>query len=168
MFVLVLLENKEENIAVVHSKKEEYLIVSYLSFFKKTYKGTKVYSFEKSSEYVSPDQILSEYETMDELHFVKIGENMYAESDAIDDDSSSEIEDDEDEEEGVGEYYSDDGFVVPDDEEILMKPADYKEIDEKWKEWKPVTSGAKRFKERVDQIEAYMNHQIDEKFVFKN
>ena len=168
MFVSVLLpENNEENIAIVHSREEKYLIVSYLSFFKKTYKGTKIFSFEKESEYVTLDQIVREYTSLEELKFEKIGENMYVEKECIDEESSSEIEDDHDDSEEY-DYDTDDSFVVPDDEEVLQKPSDHKEVDAKWKEWNPVTSGAKRFKEKIDQIEKYMNHQIDEKYVFRN
>jgi len=162
MYVSVQLENKDENIAIVHSRGEEYLIVSYLSFFKKTYKGTKVFSFEKASEYVTCDQILHEYSSLEEIDIVSIGENMYVEKEGIDEDSSSEIDSEE------YDYDTDDSFIVPDDEEIIQKPIDHKEVDEKWRNWNPVTTGAQRFKERIDQIESYMNHQIDEKFVFKN
>ena len=101
---------------------------------------------------------------MEEAGFKQVQENMFVELEEVVEESSSEIESEE-------EYDysdSDDSFIVPDDETVLQKPVDHRMVDEQWNSWRPTTPGAKRFKDKIDQIEAYMNHQIDEKFVFKN
>jgi len=136
--------------------------VQFLSSCQKSYKGTKVYSFETESE--PAPSAATRHSTMEELGFKKVGDNMYVEVEDIDEESSSEIETDESD--GTDED-SDDDFIVPDDEEVLLKPADHRHVDAEWNSWRPVSAGARRFKEKVDQIEEYMNHAIDEKFVFK-
>ena len=151
-----------DNVAnVISSHGEDFLIVSYLSENKNMYKGTKDFSFESETELIESNQVVKRYDSIEELGFIRIGENMYVEKEEVDEDSCSEIEEVSSEEE------SDDSFIVPDSEEVLQKPSDYREVDRNWKEWRPVSAGAQRFKEKIDQIEAYMNHQIDEKFVFK-
>lgn len=153
----------EENICkVVSNEGGRYLTVSYLSPSEKNYKGTKVYSFEKEVEYLDLDKITKRYSSMEELGFVKLQDNMFVEKEDIDEESSSEIETDSEEYD-----YDSDGFIVPDDQDVMQKPPDHKEVDREWNNWRPMTPGAKRFKEHVDRIEAYMNHQIDEKFVFQ-
>jgi len=153
-----------DNVATVVSSHEgDFLIVSYLSENKKVYKGTKVFSFEEGTELIESSQVTKEHSCIEDLGFTKVGDNMYVEKDDVDEESSSEIEDDD-----VSDCETDDDFIVPDDEDVLQKPPDYKKVDKDWKEWRPTSAGAKRFKEKVDQIEAYMNHRIDEKFVFKN
>ena len=136
--------------------------VQFLSSCQKSYKGTKVYSFETESE--TAPSVATRHSTMEELGFKKVGDNMYVEVEDIDEESSSEIETD------VSDDTDDDNddFIVPDDEEVLLKPLDHRSVDAEWNSWRPVSAGARRFKEKVDQIEAYMNHAIDEKFVFKN
>jgi len=166
-FVIILVEDEEgENMAKVISNKGEYLIVSYLSQSEKVYKGTKIFSFETTTEFVSFDSLVTHYTNvtdLEELGFVKVQENMFVEKEDIDEDSSSEIETDDSTSESDTEM---DDFIVPDDEEILIKPVDHQEVDSKWDSWRPRTSGAKRFKEKIDIIDAYMKQQIDEKFVF--
>jgi len=165
-FVIILVEDEGENMAKVISNKGEYLIVSYLSQSEKVYKGTKIFSFETTTEFVSFDSLVTHYTNvtdLEELGFVKVQENMFVEKEDIDEDSSSEIETDDSTSESDTEM---DDFIVPDDEEILIKPVDHQEVDSKWDSWRPRTSGAKRFKEKIDIIDAYMKQQIDEKFVF--
>jgi hypothetical protein len=165
-FVLVLVEEDSESLAKVIFNKGEYLIVSYLCQSGKVYKGTKVFSFETLTEFVEFDSLVEHYidvTDLKELGFVKVHENMFVEKEDIDEDSLNEIETDESETESDTEMND---FIVPDDEEILIKPVDHREVDSKWDTWKPRTSGAKRFKEKIDMIEAYMKSQIDEKFVF--
>jgi len=152
-----------DNVAkVVSTRDEKFLVVSYLSENRKVYKGAKVFSFESETELIENEQVTKRYSSIEELGFSKVGDNMYVEKDEVDEASDSELED----------AYSSDGeeesdFIVPDDEEVLQKPPDHRKIDKEWKEWRPMSVGAQRFKDKVDQIEAYMNHQIDEKFVFK-
>lgn len=152
-----------DNVAkIVSFRGEKFLVVSYLSENKKMYKGAKVFSFESETELIECEQVTKRYGSIQELGFTEVGDNMYVEKEDIDEESSSEIEDADTE--GTD---SDDSFIVPDDEEVLQKPPDYREVDRSWKEWRPMSAGARRFKEKIDQIEAVMNHQIDEKFVFK-
>jgi hypothetical protein len=127
------------------------------------YKGAKVFSFEAETELVECEQVTKRYNSIQELGFIEVQDNMYVETEEVDEDSSSEIEDVESD---TDESACDD-FIVPDDEEVLHKPPDHREVDKNWKEWRPISAGAKRFKDKIDQIELYMNHQIDEKFVFK-
>ena len=152
-----------ENIAKVVSTGEGYFTVSYLSSSKKRFKSARVYSFETTVEYLDSHKVLKEYSSMEEAGFKQILENMFVEVEEVVEESSSEIESEE-------EYDysdSDDSFIVPDDETVLQKPVDHRVVDEQWNSWRPTTPGAKRFKDKIDQIESYMNHQIDEKFVFK-
>jgi hypothetical protein len=151
-----------DNVAkVVSTRDEKFLVVSYLSENRKVYKGAKVFSFESETELIENEQVTKRYSSIEELGFTKVGDNMYVEKEEVDEASDSELEDAD----------SSDGeesdFIVPDDEEVLQKPPDHRKVDKEWKEWRPMSAGAQRFKDKVDQIEAYMNHQIDEKFVFK-
>lgn len=164
--VVVLVEEDGETIAKVLSNEGGYLLVSYLSPSEKVYKGTKVYSFETKTEFVSFDSLITHYVNtvhLEELGFIKVQENMFVEESDIDEESSSEVETDE---ESESDDSSLDDFIAPDDEEILIKPIDHKEVDTAWDTWSPSTPGAKRFKDKINQIEQYMNSQIDEKFVF--
>jgi hypothetical protein len=160
---MTLIVEVMDNVAkVVSTRDEKFLVVSYLSENRKVYKGAKVFSFESETELIENEQVTKRYSSIEELGFSKVGDNMYVEKDEVDEDSESEIEDadtDSSDEEG--------DFIVPDDEEVLQKPPDHRKVDKEWKEWRPMSAGAQRFKDKVDQIEAYMNHQIDEKFVFK-
>lgn len=150
-----------DNVAkIVSFRDEKFLVVSYLSENKKMYKGAKVFSFESETELIECEQVTKRYKSIQDVGFTEVGDNMYVENDEVDKDSESEIEEIESDD-------SEDSFIVPDDEEVLQKPLEHKEIDRNWKEWRPMSAGAKRFKDKIDEIEAYMNHQIDEKFVFK-
>jgi hypothetical protein len=164
MIISVFICENEENIAKVVSDNKEHLTVSFLSSSGKSYKGARVYLFETETEKVEYKHVVKTHETIQEFGFIELQSGGYVAQDEIDEDSESEVETDEEDE----VEYDDDGFIVPDDEEVLIKPVDHKEVDNNWKKWKPTTSGARRFKDKIDQIEAYMNHAIDEKFVFKN
>ena len=163
--VNVLVE--EEMIAKVLSNEGDYLLVTYLSPSDKVYKRAKVFTFEAKAERVDfecltvhhPDVI-----DVSELGLVKVRPNMFVYEDDIDSESESEVETDDSDSDSAGSL---DDFVVPDDEDVCLKPCDHQEIDENWRTWRPASAGAKRFKQRVDQIEAYMNNEIDEKFIFK-
>lgn len=152
-----------DNVAkVVSTRDEKFLVVSYLSENRKVYKGAKVFSFESETELIENEQVTKRYSAIEELGFTKVGDNMYVEKEEVDEASDSELEDADTD---SSDEKSD--FIVPDDEDVLQKPPDHRKIDKEWKEWRPMSAGAQRFKDKVDQIEAYMNHQIDEKFVFK-
>ncbi len=152
-----------DSVAKVVSDKGEYSYVQFLSSCQKSFKGAKVYSFENSTEIVTHDNITTRHDTMTSLGFKQVQDNMFVEIEEIDEDSSSDIESDYD----YSESGSEDSFIVPDDEEVLIKPVDHREVDAKWNSWRPISAGARRFKDKVDQIEEYMNYAIDEKFVFK-
>jgi hypothetical protein len=150
-----------DGVGKIVADKGDHLYVQFLSSSQKSYKGAKVYSFENSVEMV--DTIHTKVSSMEELGFKKVQDNMYVELEEVDDESSSELESEDDgDDDDLGD------FIVPDDEEVMIKPPDHRAVDEGWKSWRPASAGARRFKEKVDQIEAYMNHAIDEKFVFKN
>jgi hypothetical protein len=166
MIISVFIGENEENLAKVVSDNGEQLSVSFLSSSGKSYKGARVYLFETETEKVEYKHVIKQYETVQEFGFVELQRGGFVAEDEIDEDSESEVETDEDEDDEV--EYDEEGFIVPDDEEVLIKPVDHKEVDKNWKKWRPTSSGAQRFKDKIDQIEAYMNHAIDEKFVFKN
>jgi hypothetical protein len=157
-----IVELNNQNIGKVDSDAGTFLTVWYLAPTKKMYKGAKILSFEEESELIEVDQVKNRYGSMEDVGFLDIGDNMFVEKDEIDEDSDSEVEESDDE----GEWTEDDDFIVPDDEDVLIKPPDHRHVDAAWNSWRPATPGAKRFKDKIDQIEAYMNHQIDEKFVF--
>ena len=161
--VLFVTTNQESIAKVIDGTDGDFLFVTYLIHHgTKVYKGAKVFSFEKKSTLLESECVTRRSATMEELGFKEVGCDMYVELESIDDDSSSEIDD-----ESEAGSESEDSFVVPDDEDLLIKPPDFRRVDAEWSAWKPTTSGARRFKEKVDQIESYMNHAIDEKFVFK-
>jgi len=65
-----------------------------------------------------------------------------------------------DEEDG----YEIDGEFCVDDHVIdgrVELPPDHREVDQAWNDWQPTTTGAKRFKERVDLIEQLARQHID-------
>jgi len=159
----MIVEVDNENIGKVDVDSGDFLTVCYLAPIKKMYKGAKVFSFESDSELVEVQQVTKKYKDLE--GFKMIGDNMFVEIVDIDDDSSSELEDEEESEDVCAE---DDDFIVPDDRSVMEKPADHRQVDAQWNSWRPTTPGAKRFKDKVDEMEAYMNHQIDEKYVFKN
>jgi hypothetical protein len=158
----MIVELNNENLATVDCDAGDFLTVRFLAPSKKMYKGAKVFSFESESELVEVEQVTKRCGDMEEAGFKVLGDNMFVEVVDIDEDSESEIEEDSE-----GEWSDDDDFIVPDDVTVMQKPPDYRHVDKEWNSWRPTSAGARRFKEKVDQIEAYMNHQIDEKFVFK-
>ena len=165
----VLVDDNSEYLAKVLSNEGDYLLVTYLSSSEKVYKSAKVFSFEAKAERVDFDTLTTHYSDIidvKDIGLVKIAKNMFVYTDDIDEDSSSEIETDEsDSDDSAGSL---DDFIVPDDEEVLIKPNDHLEVDTAWSKWRPTSAGAQRFKKNIDSIEEHMNHQIDEKYVFKN
>ena len=94
--------------------------------------------------------------------FRNLGDGTCVIENEIDPDSESEINTDESDTDD--DSLSD--FVASDDETALQKPPDAAIVDEKWREWRPITTGAKRFKDKIDQIEKHFKEYIDDKFVF--
>ena len=166
--VTVLAETETELIAKVLSNEGDYLLVTYLSPSDKVYKSARVFSFESNAERVDFESLTEHHlDVIDvlELGLVKVRPNMFVYEEDIDSESESEVETDDEDSDSEGSLKD---FVVPDDEDVCIKPCDHQEVDEAWGSWKPSSAGAQRFKERIDHIEQYMNTKIDEKFVFKN
>lgn len=153
---------EEEMYAKVLVNDEISLLVTYLSQTSNTYKGACIYSFEPTVERVNFDSITEHYSgviDITEINMTNVGKNMFVLDTEIIEELDSDIDD------GEGEYESD--FVVSDDEEgatpRALGIADYKEVDQKWNEWQPTTSGGRHFKSVVDSIECRIRHQVDDK-----
>ena len=162
--VEVLLEDSEEAFAKVLSNEGQYLLVTYLSPIDKVYKSAKIFSFESKAERVDFESLTTHHAGVIDVHELglkKVRVNMFVYEEDIDSESDSEVDTDDSDEDSDGSLKD---FVVKDDEEILCKPCDHLVVDEQWNSWKPHSPGAIRFKNKIDQIEAYMNHKIDEKY----
>jgi len=164
--VLVDFDGVEEELyAKVLSNDSINIVVTYLSPTSKIYKGACVYSFESSVERVNFDSISEHYAgviDITDIDMTHAGRNMYVFSREIISDHDSDIEDESDEED---QYESD--FVVSDGDEDTTPRAlgisDYQEVDRKWNEWQPSTSGGRHFKSVIDMIECRVRHRGDEK-----
>ena len=164
--VLVDFDGVEEELyAKVLRNDDINLVVTYLSPTSKVYKGACVYSFESTVERVNFDSITEHYQgviDITDIDMTNIGKNMFVLDTEIIEDHDSEIEDASDEED---QYESD--FVVSDGEEgttpRTLGITDHKEVDRKWDEWQPSTSGGRHFKNVIDAIESRVRHQADEK-----
>ena len=164
--VKVLVEEDDECIAKVLSNEGEYILVTYLYQTDKVYKTAGIYSFDSQAQRVDFSSLIEHYiGIIDVLEFdmKQVGKNMFVYKHEIDEESDSEIETDEssDDESESG------SFIVNDDEESALLPDDHHVVDEEWKKWRPISAGARRFKEKIEQIEAHVKSYIDEKFVFK-
>jgi hypothetical protein len=165
--VEVFVGDSEDQLAKVLSNEGSYLLVTYLSPVNKIYKAAKVFSFEAKAERVDFDSLTTHHkDVVDvlELGIKKVRVNMFVYEEDVDSDSESEVGTDDSDDDSEGSLQD---FIVPDDEEVLCKPCDHLAVDEAWNSWKPHSPGALRFKKKVDAIEEYMNHQIDDKFRFK-
>ena len=165
--VLVGDPEPEEQIAKVLSNEGSYLFVTYLSPTNKIFKSAKVFSFEAKAERVDFESLTTHHKDVidvSDLGIKKVHTNMFVYEDDIDSESESEIETDESDDDSEGSLKD---FIVPDNIDEICKPCDHQAIDKVWSTWRPASAGAQRFKKRVDEIEEFMNHQIDEKFIFK-
>lgn len=164
--VKVLVEEEDDCIAKVLSNEGEYILVTYLYQTDKVYKTAGVYSFDSQAQRVDFASIIEHYVGVNnilELDMKQVGKNMYVYQDEIDEESDSEIETDE----SSDEESDSDSFIVNDDEESTLLPDDHQLVDEEWKKWRPVSAGARRFKDKIEEIEAHVKSYVDEKFVFK-
>ena len=162
--VLVDFDGVEEELyAKVLRNDDINLVVTYLSPTSKVYKGACVYSFESTVERVNFDSITEHYAgviDITDIDMTNIGKNMFVLDREIIQDHDSDIEDASDED----DQYEEDGFVVSDGEESPSGlPPDHMEVDQKWNEWQPTTSGGRHFKNVIDAIECRVRHQADEK-----
>ena len=165
--VLVDFDGVEEELyAKVLRNDDINLVVTYLSPTSKVYKGACVYSFEPTVERVNFDSITEHYAgviDMTDIDMSKVGKNMFVMDREIIEDHDSDIEDASDEE----DQYEEDDFIVSDGEESpsgrATVPPDHQEVDQKWDEWHPSTSGGRHFKNVIDAIECRVRHQADEK-----
>lgn len=165
--VLVDFDGVEEELyAKVLRNDDINLVVTYLSPTSKVYKGACVYSFEATVERVNFDSITEHYAgviDITDIDMTNIGKNMFVLDREIIEDHESDIEDASDEE----DQYEKDDFVVSDGEEgtspRALGIADHQEVDQKWNEWQPSTSGGRHFKNVIDAIECRVRYQADEK-----
>ena len=160
--VKVLVEGDNEYYASVLSNEGEYLFVTYFTPIGKNYKTAPVHSFEPKAEKVEFESLTEHYLDLDsnEIGVKKVGKNMYVFEDEIDPESDSEIETEESESDGsLGD------FIASDNEEVSELPDDYKELDNQWDEWSPKTQSGKKFKKKVDELEAIAKiHADNQKF----
>ena len=165
--VLVDFDGVEEELyAKVLRNDDINLVVTYLSPTSKIYKGACVYSFEATVERVNFDSITEHYAgiiDITDIDMTNIGKNMFVLDREIIEDHDSDIEDASDEE----DQYEEDDFVVSDGEEgttpRTLGISDHMEVDQKWNEWQPSTSGGRHFKNVIDAIECRVRSQADEK-----
>ncbi len=165
--VLVDFDGVEEELyAKVLRNDDINLVVTYLSPTSKVYKGACVYSFEATVERVNFDSITEHYAgiiDITDIDMTNIGKNMFVLDREIIEDHDSDIEDASDEE----DQYEEDDFVVSDGGEgttpRTLGISDHREVDQKWNEWQPSTSGGRHFKNVIDAIECRVRHQADEK-----
>jgi hypothetical protein len=156
--VTVLLEDEdgleEDTHAIVTNIFEAGLMVRYLVMTSKLYKNATVYELEKDENIVDIQSLCEHHigvKDLEEIGYAQLDDGpMYVRQDEIDFDiESSSIEDMSDDE------GTEDSFIVPDNviDGKVVPPEDANEIDAAWKAWHPTSSGAKKFKERVDVIE---------------
>jgi hypothetical protein len=165
--VLVNNEDVEEELyaRVYKVHGNNILQVKYLVPTEKLWKGACVYELEDTLESVEPESICEHYAGVilfDELeHIKKIPRTPYYYFvDEKDEDESDDEVMSADEEDG----YEIDGEFCVDDHVIdgrVELPPDHREVDQAWNDWQPTTTGAKRFKERVDLIEQLARQHID-------
>ncbi|MDB4588581.1 hypothetical protein N9095_01235 [bacterium] len=165
--VLVEIDDVEEELYAKVLKNDEIsLVVTYLVPTSKIYKGACIYAFESTVDRVNFDSICEHHAgiiDVTDVAFTNVGRNMFVLDREIIEEQDSDIDDLSDEEED--QYESD--FVVSDSEEGAtpreLGISDHKEVDQKWDEWQPSTSGGRHFKNVIDAIEYRVRHQADEK-----
>lgn len=163
--VLLSLDDvEEEHYARVIETSNIFIRVNYLLPTEKIYKGLCVYELDESPEIVEPESICEHYpdimlfEDLDNLYNIPRTPYYVIQDDnpiSSDDESVWETTDDDE--------YQEDDFCVNDNEidGRVEPPPDHKEIDEEWDKWQPQTTGAKRFKERVELIEKLARQHAD-------
>ena len=156
--VTVLLEDddgvEEETNAIVTAVSNNVLTVRYLTMTSKLYKNATVYELEEEENMVDVCSLTEHHigiKDLEEIGYAQLDDGpMYVLQDEINFDiESSSIEDMSDDE------GTEDSFIVPDNiiDGKVVPPDDAAEIDAAWNAWQPTSSGAKKFKERVDVIE---------------
>jgi hypothetical protein len=166
--VTVLLEDddgvEEETHAIVTDVFEAGLMVRYLTSTSKLYKNATVYELEEEENMACVQSLCEHHigvKDLEEIGYAQLDDGpMYVLQDEINFDiESSSIEDmSDDEDEGT-----EDSFIVPDNviDGKVVPPDDAAEIDAAWNAWQPTSSGAKKFKERVDVIEELARAHAD-------
>jgi len=166
--VTVLLEDddgvEEETHAIVTAVSGTVLTVRYLTMTSKLYKNATVYELEEEENMVDVQSLCEHHigvKDLEEIGYAQLDDGpMYVLQDEINFDiESSSIEDmSDDEDEGT-----EDSFIVPDNviDGKVVPPDDAAEIDAAWNAWQPTSSGAKKFKERVDLIEELARTHAD-------
>jgi hypothetical protein len=165
--VTVLLEDddgvEEETHAIVTDVFEAGLMVRYLTSTSKLYKNATVYELEEDENMVDLCSLTEHHigiKDLEEIGYAQLDDGpMYVLQDEINFDiESSSIEDMSDDGEGT-----EDSFIVPDNviDGKVVPPDNAAEIDAAWNAWQPTSSGAKKFKERVDVIEELARAHAD-------
>jgi len=163
--VTVLLEDddgvEEETHAIVTDVFEAGLMVRYLTSTSKLYKNATVYELEEDENMVDLCSLTEHHigvKDLEEIGYAQLDNGpMYVLQDEINFDiESSSIED-------MSDDGTEDSFVVPDNviDGKVVPPDEAVEIDAAWNAWKPTSSGAKKFKERVDVIEEIARAHAD-------
>ena len=162
--VLVNVEDVEEEMyAIVEDNRGDHLELKYLELQEKIYKGASIYSFSEEIDIIRFESITehhSEVYDVADIDMMKVADNMYVFLDEVDIEEARDIISLEDD-----SSYTEDSFVVADDYidgEVVEKPHDAETVDKSWKEWTPMSPGARRFKETIDMIEFYVKQQHDE------
>ena len=115
----------------------------------KVFKGARVYQKLSDDFITPPDTIL-----------IPNHINLYIFKRDIDSESESELNTDPED----SDSESEDSFVVSDTEELLDVPPS----DEVWANWRPMTAGAKRFKDQIDKIESHVKQYTNDRFVSRS
>lgn len=159
---------EEELFARVYANKGTFLEVKYLLPTEKHWKGACAYELDETMELLEPEALVEHYpgvllfDEVDGIRRIPHTPYYFFASEARnlggDSDSEEEVQGGSDDE---GSWYTDEeGDEGP--QEHWEPPPDHREVDQAWREWQPTTSGAKRFKERVDLIEYFARMHADE------
>lgn len=127
--------------------------VKYLNPTDIIYKSACVYKIDSGELSPAPYESVMEHyptgTTFEDLDMKKLGTDLFAFYSEIDeDDTDSEMYEEGNTSSEMG------SFIVSDNEvDTGVPPPDYESVDHKWSQWNPSTSGGKKFKDAVDQIE---------------
>tara|TARA_R110002072_G_scaffold157128_6_gene307643 strand:+ start:714 stop:1250 length:537 start_codon:yes stop_codon:yes gene_type:complete len=162
--VLVSDEGLEEYMyGVVTYNTGTFIEVRYLSHVSKIYKGAEVYELEETKNLIEVDSISTHYhnaETLEDMGYMNVKENLYVKTEDIDNDFSSncgiiDLSDDEYEDD------DNDSFIASDHEdELFDPPSDHKEVDAAWNAWEPTSVGGKYFKNVVNRIDEIVQNYV--------
>lgn len=151
--VVVIDDVEDELFARVADNRRDHLELHYYEETSLTYKGARVHALESELNIIRPESICEHYPDGETI-FTHVGEERYVLNEEVD----STVEDSafEDDSDDSGSDLK--SFVVSDEECEL--PPDHREVDHAWTEWRPMSEGSRRFKERVDAIDAQIRMHL--------